>query len=315
MGRGRAMAFVVLAAGPLAACVDQLLATSDASSAVDAPPAPDAAGPPDAGAPDAGASACHTSRNPSGAFAVTSIRSHTDSQPGNTWEAVAAAHEAGVRYIEIDVRLSKDGALIPGRVDQLEAFTSCTGSLRETDAADLAACSYESDPSIAVLPLTEGLVDLDFDGVYLDLKFSEDELAAEIAPALAAIDAVRQSLPRPEVVVAMAYSPSFAAALVAAGARTGWKGYPDPVEAPDFVTAGHQLGVEMVCVEASALDAALLDEAAELGLWHLPWEYPNRTDQTLLNLLYQHGAGGLITDRVAELTAAAPPPCGIPPAP
>lgn len=105
----------------------------------------------------------------------------------------------------------------------LEAFTSCTGSLRETDAADLAACSYDKDPSIAVLPLTEGLVDLDFDGVYLDLKFSEDELAG--------------------------------------------------------------------------------------------WEHPNRTDQTLLNLLYQHGAGGLITDHVAELTAAAPPPCGIPPAP
>lgn len=316
MGRGRgvSVAVAVVAGLSVVGCGDQMAGTSDAGPPVDAPAAVDdaALAPPDAGAPDAGSPPCHTSRNPSGAFAVTAIRSHTDGQPGNTWEAVSAAWEAGVRYIEIDVRLSRDGALIPGRVDLLEAFTSCTGSLRETDAADLAACTYLSDPSIAVLPLTEGMVGVDFDGVYLDLKFTEEELAGEIEPALAAVEEVRQALPRPEVVVAMSYSAPFAAAFVAAGARAGWKGYPDAGEAAAFVAAGHDLGVEMLCAEAIALDAALLDESAELGLWHLPWEYPSRTDEVLLNLLYQHGAGGLITDRVADLTALVPPACGIP---
>jgi len=297
MWRGRLLALCcALGAG---GCGDQLQALPDAGAPADARAEPDATPPDAAPPPDAD---CHTSRNPTGEFAVTAIRSRTEEQPGNTWKAIVAAHEAGVRYIELDVRLSSDGVLIPGRVDTLEAFTSCTGSLRATSAADLAACTYKQDSSIAVLPVTEGL------------KFTEDDLAAEVEPALAAVDAVRQALPSPEVVVAMSYRPAFASAFVAAGVRAGWKGYPDPAGAAAFVAAAHDLGVEMVCIEASALDAAVLDDSAALGIWHLPWEHPSLTDQALLNLLFSHGAGGLITDQVADLTLLVPPPCGISPA-
>jgi len=308
MRRGRVA--VLCCALAAFACGDQRAALPDAGGEPDASP-PDA-GAPDASAPDAAAATCHTSRNPTGEFAVTAIRSRTEEQPGDTWKAVIAAHEAGVRYIEIDVRLSADGVLIPARVDRLEDFTSCTGSLRETTAADLGNCSYNQDPTIAVLPLTEGLIDVDFAGVYLDLKFTDDDLAAEIDPSLAAVAAVRGALPSPDAVVAMTYRPAFASAFVAAGVRTGWKGYPDQAGAAAFVAVGHDLGVEMVCVEASALDAAVLDDSAAVGIWQLPWEYPSRTDQALLNLLFSHGAGGLITDRVADLTPLVPPPCGIP---
>jgi hypothetical protein len=158
------------------------------------------------------------------------------------------------------------------------------------------------------------MADLDFAGIYLDLKFTDDDLAAEIEPALAAVAALRQGISSPDSVVAMTYRPAFAAAFVAAGVRTGWKGYPDHAEAAAFVATAHDLAVEMVCIEASALDAGLLDDSAALGLWHLPWEYPSLSDQTLLNLLFSHGAGGLITDRVADLTLLVPPPCGISPA-
>ena len=107
----------------------------------------------------------------------------------------------------------------------------------------------------------------------------------------------------------MVYAPSFAVALVGAGERTGWKGYPDPDAALAFVDAGAEMGVEMICVEARSLDADLLDHSTELGLWHLPWEYVSRTDRPLLNLLFDHRAGGLITEAVDDLAGLVPPAC------
>ena len=297
--------------GLLAGCGDQLMigqADAEPVAAIDAS-SPDAT-PADASPPDATPlSGCHASRNPTGEFAVTSIRALTATQPGNTWEAMAAAYQAGYRYIEIDLRLSRDGRLIPGRVDDLAEFTDCRGSVRASDAADLAACHYRRAPSVIVRPLDDGLTGVDFDGIYLDLKFTGDELPEEIEPALAAVASVRAAVPRPDRVVAMAYAPGFAAALVAAGERTGWKGYPDPLTATAFVDSGHQLGVEMISVEARSLDADLLARSAELGLWHLPWEYVSQTDPALLNLLFDHGAGGLITEAVDQVAALVPPAC------
>ncbi len=296
---------VIWVGGLLAGCGDQLIGHADAE-----PVATIDASSPDASPPDATPlSGCHASRNPTGAFAVTSIRALTATQPGNTWEAIAAAYQAGYRYIEVDLVLSRDGRLIPGRIDELSDFTDCRGSVRATDAADLAACHYRRAPSVVVRPLEDGFDGVDFDGVYLDLKFSSDDLPEEIEPAVAAVASFRAAISRPESVVAMVYAPAFAAALVGAGERTGWKGYPDPGAAPAFVDAAHELGVEMICFEARSLDADVLDRSAELGLWHLPWEYVSQTDPALLNLLFDHGAGGLITEGVDELAALVPPAC------
>jgi hypothetical protein len=292
--------------GLIAGCGDQLAGHADAepvavidASSLDAPP-PDAT-------PISG---CHTSRNPTGAFAVTAVKAITATQPGNTWEAIAASWEAGYRYIEIDLRLSRDGRLIPGRFDDLSDFTDCRGSVRASDAADLAVCHYRKAPSVVVRPLEDGFVDgVDFDGIYLDLKFTADDLPEEIEPGLAAVAGFRAAVSRPEGVLTMAYAPAFASALIDAGERTGWKGYPDPSEAPAFVETGHDIGVEMICVEARSLDADLLDHSAELGLWHLPWESVVETDNPLLNLLLDHGAGGLITEAVDDVAALVPPAC------
>jgi hypothetical protein len=270
------------------------------------------AGQPDASPADARAiSACHHSGNPTGEFAVTSVKAITATQPGNTWEAIPAAYEAGYRYIEIDLRLSRDGKLIPGRFDDLSDFTDCEGSLRAMDAASLAVCHYRKAPSVVVRPLEDGFDGVDFDGVYLDLKFTIDDLPEEIGPGLAAVASLRAAIARPESVVAMAYAPAFAEALVGAGERTGWKGYPDPGAAPAFVDAGHAVGVEMICIEARSLGADLLDRSAELGLWNLPWESVVETDRPLLDLLFDHGAGGLITEAVDDIAALVPPACDL----
>jgi glycerophosphoryl diester phosphodiesterase len=292
-------------------CGDQLSVRADAQpvATIDGS-SPDASSSDAAPTADATAlSGCHRSRNPTGEFAVTSIRAMTASQPGNTWEAIGAAYRAGYRYIEIDLRLSRDGRLIPGRVDDLSDFTDCIGSVRVSAAADLAACHYRKAPSVVVRPLEDGFAGVDFDGVYLDLKFTADDRPEEIESALAAVASFRAAVSRPDSVVAMAYAPAFAAALAGAGERTGWKGYPDPDAAPAFVEAGAQMGVEMICVEARSLDADLLDRSTELGVWHLPWEYVSQTDRALLDLLFDHGAGGLITEAVDDVAALVPPAC------
>ena len=252
------------------------------------------------GAPSPPSVACRAP-NPTGEFAVTSIRSRTPTHPGNTWTSVRDAFDRGYRYVEVDVRLTLDGEIVPGRYDDLAEFSTCTGSVRESRMADLSGCEYEDEPGTTLRSMRDALDGAVFDGVYLDLKYTIDLVPEEIDRSVAAVARVTELFERPEVVVAMSYDAGVLAALRDAGYRVGWKGYPTLADAPAFVDEGLSLGAEMVCIRASSLDTPLLESSTAAGIWHLPWESPDLTDDLLITRLVEGGAGGLITDTLLDV--------------
>ncbi len=275
-----------------------LLACSDAPAAIE---------PADCTAADAvfGATA-----NPAGRFANTLIRGRPPESAftGNSWAALRDAFELGYRFVEVDVRVSADGHLIPGRHDGLAADTSCGGSIAASTVQDLEACTTTDREPTPVRPVEAGLDGGSFDGVYLDLKSTDTEPLTPIGDVVAAVAGLRARLPEPDVVVAMSYRVDVAEALVAAGVRTALKGYPDDTAgAAALIDDAAATGAEMFCVNLTTLDAATVRRALDAGVWALPWAGPEQVTQAAFAELVEGEAGGLISGvpaRVDELLSA-----------
>jgi len=249
-------------------------------------------------------------RNPTGQFANTLIRGRPPESrfTGNTWAALQDAFDGGYPDVEVDVRVSADGHLIPGRHDGLAADTSCGGSISTSTVQSLGTCTTTDREPTPVRPIEAGLEGGSFDGVYLDLKSTDTEPLTPIEDVVAAVVALRARLPEPDVVVAMSYRVDVAEALVAAGVRTGLKGYPDDAAgAAALIDDAAAAGAEMFCVNLTTLDAATYRRAEEAGVWALPWASPDQITEATFAELVEGEAGGLISGepaRVDELLSA-----------
>jgi len=195
----------------------------------------------------------------------------------------------------VDVVLDGSGELIPGRYDDLGSYTSCTGRASQMTTMELSECEYREASGVPVLPIWHGLDDTDFVGIYLDLKYTRPEFGWDVGRSVAAVERLYERLGRPEGLVAMSYDPRVTEALVEAGIRAAYKGYPSLEETMAFVEDAAAQGAEMVCVPAGSLDTAIIERSHELGLWLLPWEYETATDADFIIDLLDAGVGGLIT--------------------
>lgn len=74
---------------------------------------------------------------------------------GNTRRGIQRALEAGVDWIEIDLRATKDGVLVLFHDKSIDAKTTGSGSLAELTAAELQEISISVDPAQKVLTLAE----------------------------------------------------------------------------------------------------------------------------------------------------------------
>lgn len=79
-------------------------------------------------------------------------------RPENTLEAFSLAMEMGVRYLELDVRMSRDGHVVVFHDDTLERTTDGRGSVREHDLAQLKMldAGYHFLPQGAIRPPYRG---------------------------------------------------------------------------------------------------------------------------------------------------------------
>jgi glycerophosphoryl diester phosphodiesterase len=108
-------------------------------------------------------------------------------RPENTLEAFSLAMEMGVRYLELDVRMSRDGHVVVIHDDTLERTTDGRGSVREHSLAEL----KKLDAGFCFLP--QGATDPPFRGRGIRIPALE-EVLQEFPQAMLNIE-VKQKAP------------------------------------------------------------------------------------------------------------------------
>ncbi len=170
---------------------------------------------------------------------------------------MAAIRDAALRgypYVEVDVVMSSDHALIPSHFEDLDVFSTCAGRVDDFSTASLSTCQYLDEPGTSLTPIEQGLDGVTFRGFFLDMKFTIRDIAdVDVTQSVDVVTALDSRLGHPNWLVAMSYDPDVARGLIDAGIRTGYKGYPAPEEALAFVEEAGAIGAEMACFEASSL--------------------------------------------------------------
>lgn len=287
-----------------------LLGAGCAPRAVPPETEPDAAGrtvehaaaPPELAARDASAAAAHA-LFPS-EFQLTSMQgtAYRPHVPGNTREGLDAALEQGIRFVEVDLRLTRDGELVTthGR-----GLNEC-GILREISAQQARDCRLAEGRSLATLA---DVLERGFRAIYLDLKDTSATDEATVLEAItAAADAVVRKGRRHDVVLMTYAAPAPAVQLIRSrGLRAGLKGYPKRVDETDaMVRQAAELGFELVSVNADAVSQESILAAAKRGVWMLPWSL-KPAHPTQWRDLAAAGAGGLIVMRWQQAEGTAVP--------
>ena len=235
-----------------------------------------------------------------GSFQVTAMRGGVPDAEvsGNTLGSLLAARQAGYRHVEVDFRLSADDVLISAH----NPSTITCGSVRERPAADLLACENGGSHPATL----DELLSMDFDSILIDLKDSEDGSDALLeAAALRAIDDI-VAFEREHVAALMLYRATDAISerLTTTGVRTALKGYPaSPADVREFIAHAQLEQFDFICVRAVHVTPTLVAEAADVGVWFLPWDYAEPANVAHWQSLARSGIGGLI---VADPTLADP---------
>jgi glycerophosphoryl diester phosphodiesterase len=110
----------------------------------------------------------------------TSLWQFLGSGTENSRALVREAVRAGVPFVEVDIRLSKDGVPFGLHDTTLERTTSCTGKIDDKEAADLRVCVLRNGEP---LPRFEDIYELTRGKAILDLDLKADAVD-EIADRL-----------------------------------------------------------------------------------------------------------------------------------
>jgi glycerophosphoryl diester phosphodiesterase len=125
--------------------------------------------------------------------------------PENTVAGLVAAAGCGLTWVEVDVRLARDGGLVLLHDDTLERTTGARGRVRDMNLADIAALDAGGwfGPAFAgePVPTLDGYLDRALDrgmGVNLEIKALPGD---EVATAAALAQALRRRTRRPPLLV------------------------------------------------------------------------------------------------------------------
>jgi len=191
----------------------------------------------------------------------------------NTLEGFRSSFRAGVRTVEGDFRLTRDGVLVATHDDPMRG--DC-GRVSRRTLAELRRCRMDGYRVAAL----DDVLEIAFDEIYLDLKDTHQQgnptwnPATAQAAVTAAIDAI-EAHGRAADVVVMIYDASaeLTDAMRAAAIRGGFKGYPRTSAAADAMTdTAAAAGLELVCINVRWITPAVLVRARTLGVWHLGWD-------------------------------------------
>ncbi|MFJ2605384.1 glycerophosphodiester phosphodiesterase [Streptomyces sp. NPDC087425] len=201
-------------------------------------------------------------------------------EPENTLRSFVAAQHAGLDAIELDLHLSKDGALVVMHDADVDRTTDGTGAIAEKTLAELRALDAGRGERV---PVFEEVLDAVPTPVQAEIK----DLAA--ARALAEVIRARRLVPRVEVssfhdeaVAEIArLVPGVRTALIAS--RFG----------PDIVDRAVEAGAATVCLNIRRLTLEIVERARAADLRIIGWVV-NTQDQ--LRLVRALGLDGATTD-------------------
>ncbi|MFJ2815399.1 glycerophosphodiester phosphodiesterase [Streptomyces sp. NPDC087294] len=201
-------------------------------------------------------------------------------EPENTLRSFVAAQHAGLDAIELDLHLSKDGALVVMHDTDVDRTTDGTGAIAEKTLAELRALDAGRGERV---PVFEEVLDAVPTPVQAEIK----DLAA--ARALAEVIRARRLVPRVEVssfhdeaVAEIArLVPGVRTALIAS--RFG----------PDIVDRAAEAGAATVCLNIRRLTLEIVERARAADLRIIGWVV-NTQDQ--LRLVRALGLDGATTD-------------------
>jgi glycerophosphoryl diester phosphodiesterase len=201
-------------------------------------------------------------------------------EPENTLRSFAAAQQAGLDVIELDLHLSKDGALVVMHDTDVDRTTDGTGPIAEKTLTELRALDAGRGERV---PVFEEVLD----GVRSPIQAEIKDIAA--ARALAEVMLRRDLVSRVEVSSfhdeAIAeigrLVPGVRTALI--GSRFG----------PDIVERAVEAGAETVCLNIRRLTLEVVEAARKADLKIIGWVV-NTQDQ--LRLVRALGLDGATTD-------------------
>jgi len=224
-------------------------------------------------------------------FLLTSMRgtSHSPYLEGNTRESIQAAVREGIRYLEVDVVLTRDDTLITAH----QAYVKGCGTINTMFASQALGCKLPGGLRLATL---ETILKQPFETLFLDLKDTREPDAERGRRAVERAARAVVTSQRQADVVLMLYDtpPESVKPIHADHLRAGIKGYPKSVEETErMVARAAELGFELVSVNTDYVTPELVAASTQKGVWHLPWS----TDPASVahwRALAQAGAGGLI---------------------
>ncbi len=228
-------------------------------------------------------------------FEVVLMRGNATDPPveGNSLDAFEAAHAQGIRFVEVDFRVSQDGYLIATHPDALGG--DC-GRASQSTLAELRECRLDGDRRIATL---EDLLEFPFESIYIDLKASSGATAEELFEMVeTAVDAIIDADRRQDSVLMLYDIDDDVAELIAElEIRGSLKGYPsDPESVTAMIDETASYGLEMMCINAANLSPELVEYSMSQAVWQLPWDHTREANIPHWETLSAAGIGGIIVD-------------------
>ena len=232
-------------------------------------------------------------------------RGYAAAYPENTLPALQAAVDAGARYVEIDVQLTRDAVPVMLHDSTLKRTAGDRRRIRDLDRADLAGLDVGyagrfgkrfAETRISTLADVADWLDSQ-DGVQLFVELKRESIES------AGLDTVFQSvLPALESVLDRCIIISFDDEALResrrrCGARTGWV-------LPDWSAAVHDT-LEALQPEFVYCDVSKLPRGHE-PLWHGTWEWAiyEVIDPAVARQLYHRGAGMIETMEISMMLDA-----------
>ncbi|GHD32348.1 glycerophosphodiester phosphodiesterase [Streptomyces galbus] len=201
-------------------------------------------------------------------------------EPENTLRSFVAAEQAGLDVIELDLHLSKDGALVVMHDADVDRTTDGTGPIAEQTLAELRALDAGRGERV---PVFEEVLDAVRSPLQAEIKDVQAARAlAEVLHARALVDRVEVSSFHDEAIAEIArLVPGVRTALI--GSRYG----------TDVVERAVAVGAATVCLNIRRLTLEIVELARAKDLRIIGWVV-NTQDQ--LRLVRALGLDGATTD-------------------
>ncbi|MEU9336123.1 glycerophosphodiester phosphodiesterase family protein [Streptomyces sp. NPDC048290] len=198
-------------------------------------------------------------------------------EPENTLRSFVAAEQAGLDVIELDVHLSKDGALVVLHDEHVDRTTDGTGPVAEKTLAELRVLDAGRGERIPVL---EEVLDTVRSPLQVEIKdMAAARALAEVLRARDLVERVEVSSFHDEAITEIArLVPGVHTALI--GSRYG----------TDIVDRAVEAGAETVCLNIRRLTLEITEAARQARLRIIGWVVNTQDHLRLVRALELDGA-------------------------